>query len=220
MGAKKHVVELSAEDRNTLEWFISTGERKSEDNTRARILLKADDGLTDSKISEHVGCHPKTVYNTRKTYAELGLAAVHRRQQSLPPFPTQGLRLRRWSGFFTLPPRRQAQRDPAGRRAPAVPGLVGDDAQHPGPKGGVGAEAPEGVERLHEAVLGGLLGLGGRAGDQVRGSKRDRLVLLHEGLVRSGVAALRERDELGLRQWPVPHCTRYTPPGGRGFPSA
>lgn len=33
MDAKKHVVELSAEDRNTLEWFISTGERKSEDNT-------------------------------------------------------------------------------------------------------------------------------------------------------------------------------------------
>lgn len=48
MGRKKHVVDLSDEDRRTLEWFISTGERKSEDNTRARILLKADDGLTDS----------------------------------------------------------------------------------------------------------------------------------------------------------------------------
>lgn len=70
MGAKKNVVELSEEDRNTLEWFIATGERRSEDNTRARILLKADDGLTDSEISEHVSCHPKTVYNTRKAYAE------------------------------------------------------------------------------------------------------------------------------------------------------
>ena len=51
MRAKKHVVDLSDEERRTLEWFISTGERKSEDNTRARILLKADDGLTDSEIS-------------------------------------------------------------------------------------------------------------------------------------------------------------------------
>jgi hypothetical protein len=48
MGTKKRVVDLSAEDRRTLEWFISTGKRKAEDNTRARILLKADDGLTDS----------------------------------------------------------------------------------------------------------------------------------------------------------------------------
>ncbi|APW99597.1 helix-turn-helix domain-containing protein [Halobiforma lacisalsi AJ5] len=80
MGAKKYVVELSEEDRNTLEWFISTGERKSEDNTRARILLKADDGLTDSEISEHVGCHPKTVANTREAYCDRGLAAIHRRK--------------------------------------------------------------------------------------------------------------------------------------------
>ncbi|WP_435186974.1 helix-turn-helix domain-containing protein [Halobellus sp. EA9] len=80
MGSKKYVVELSEEDRNTLEWFISTGERKAEDNTRARILLKADDGLTDAAISEHVGCHPKTVSNTRKAYVERGLAAIHRRK--------------------------------------------------------------------------------------------------------------------------------------------
>ena len=80
MSAKKYLVELSEEDRNTLDWFISTGERKSEDNTRARILLKVDDGLTDAEISEHVGCHPKTVFNTRKAYAERGLATIHRRQ--------------------------------------------------------------------------------------------------------------------------------------------
>jgi hypothetical protein len=80
MSAKKYLVELSEEDRNTLEWFISTGERKSEDNTRARILLKVDDELTDSVISEHVGCHPKIVFNTRKAYAEQGLAAIHRRK--------------------------------------------------------------------------------------------------------------------------------------------
>jgi transposase len=80
MRAKKHVVDLSDEERRTLEWFIKTGERKAEDINRARILLKADDGLTDSQISEHVGCHWKTAYNTRKAYAERGLAAIHRRK--------------------------------------------------------------------------------------------------------------------------------------------
>jgi len=80
MGPKKHVVNLSDEDRKTLEWFTKTGERKAEDINRTRILLKADDGLTDTEISKHVGCHWKTAYNTRKAYAERGLAAIHRRQ--------------------------------------------------------------------------------------------------------------------------------------------
>jgi hypothetical protein len=30
MSQKKHVVDLSEEERRTLEWFISTGERKAE----------------------------------------------------------------------------------------------------------------------------------------------------------------------------------------------
>jgi transposase len=80
MRGKKHVVDLSDEERRTLEWFIKTGERKAEDINRARILLKADDGLTDSQISGHVGCHWKTAYNTRKAYAERGLSAIHRRK--------------------------------------------------------------------------------------------------------------------------------------------
>src|SRR6056297_2684149 len=80
MGRKQHVVNLPEEDRNTLEWFISTGERKAEDITRARILLKADDGLTDSVICEHLGCSIGTPYRTRKAYTERGLAAIHRRK--------------------------------------------------------------------------------------------------------------------------------------------
>jgi len=80
MSRKQHVVDLSDEERRTLEWFISTGERKAEDITRARILLKADDGLTDAQICEHVGCSIGTPYRTRKAYAERGLAAIHRRK--------------------------------------------------------------------------------------------------------------------------------------------
>ncbi|WP_273837862.1 helix-turn-helix domain-containing protein [Halococcus sp. PRR34] len=80
MSRKKHVVDLSDEERRTLDWFISTGERKAEDNMRARILLKADDGLTDAEICEHVGCSIGTPYKARKNYCKRGLAAIHRRK--------------------------------------------------------------------------------------------------------------------------------------------
>ena len=80
MGRKQHVVDLSDEERKTLEWFISTGEHKAEDITRAHILLKADDGLTDATICEHVGCSIGTPYKARKNYCDRWLAAIHRRK--------------------------------------------------------------------------------------------------------------------------------------------
>jgi len=80
MSRKKHVVELSDEERRTLKWFISTGERNAEDITRARILLKADEGLTDAQICEHLGCSIGTPYKARKNYCDQGLAAIHRRK--------------------------------------------------------------------------------------------------------------------------------------------
>ncbi|WP_198667900.1 helix-turn-helix domain-containing protein [Saliphagus sp. LR7] len=80
MSRKQHVVELSEEERQELETFTSKGTHRAEDITRAKILLKADDGLTDSQISEHVGCHTKTVYNARRAYSERGIAAIHRRK--------------------------------------------------------------------------------------------------------------------------------------------
>ena len=80
MSKKEHVVDLSEEERRELETFTSKGTHRAEDITRANIFLKADDGLTDATISEHVGCHPQTVHNTRKDYTERGLAAIHRRK--------------------------------------------------------------------------------------------------------------------------------------------
>jgi len=80
MGWKKYVVDLSEEDRSDLEKFVSTGEHRAEAFNRAKILLKADDGLTDSEICEHVGCSIGTPHRTRKAYSEQGIAAVHRRK--------------------------------------------------------------------------------------------------------------------------------------------
>lgn len=79
MSRKKHVVDLSDEERSELEEFVSKGEHKAEAITRAKILLKADEGLTDATISEHLDCSIATPYRTRKSYTDRGLAAVHRR---------------------------------------------------------------------------------------------------------------------------------------------
>ena len=80
MGRKTHVVNLSDDERSELEEFVSTGEHRAEAITRAKILLKADKGLTDPTISEHLECSISTPYRTRKAYAERGLAAIHRRK--------------------------------------------------------------------------------------------------------------------------------------------
>ena len=41
MPNKQHIVDLSEDERAELESFVSSGVRKAEDITRARILLKA-----------------------------------------------------------------------------------------------------------------------------------------------------------------------------------
>lgn len=80
MGRKKHIVTLSDEERSELQEFVSKGKHRAEDITRAKILLKADEGLTDPTICEHLDCSISTPYRTRKAYAERGLAAIHRRK--------------------------------------------------------------------------------------------------------------------------------------------
>lgn len=63
-----------------LEEFVTKGTHRTEDITRARILLKADDGLTDAAICENVGCSVGTPHRARKAYAERGFAAMNRRK--------------------------------------------------------------------------------------------------------------------------------------------
>jgi len=38
MGGKKYIVDLSEEDRKTLEWFPSTGEKRTQNNICAHIF--------------------------------------------------------------------------------------------------------------------------------------------------------------------------------------
>jgi len=55
---------------------------------RAQILLKGDQGWTDSKIAEALDCRTKTVENIRKRFVEIGFEQTLDRQPRTTP-PTE-----------------------------------------------------------------------------------------------------------------------------------
>lgn len=79
MPAKKYHVDLSAEERATLEQMLRRGKHSARRLTRARILLKAADGLRDDEIAEAVETSLPTVERTRKRFAEIKLGALDER---------------------------------------------------------------------------------------------------------------------------------------------
>jgi transposase len=74
--AKKYHVELSADERATLEQMLRRGTHSARRLTRARVLLKAADGMRDDEIAEAVETSLPTVERTRKRFAELRLDAL------------------------------------------------------------------------------------------------------------------------------------------------
>ena len=79
MSAKKYHVELSVEERLKLEQMLRRGKHSARRLTRARILLKAADGLRDDEIVEAVETSLPTVERTRKRFAEVRLGALDER---------------------------------------------------------------------------------------------------------------------------------------------
>lgn len=78
---KKYIVELTDEERSRLTKIIRTGKNGAETNTRARILLKADESKfgpawIDKKICEALNVCIATVERTRKKLVEQGLDAT------------------------------------------------------------------------------------------------------------------------------------------------
>lgn len=76
MPAKKYHVELNAEERSTLEQMLRRGTHSARRLARARILLKAADGLRDDEIAEAVETSLPTVERTRKRFADERLQAL------------------------------------------------------------------------------------------------------------------------------------------------
>lgn len=76
MGIAKYVVDLSEEEREQLCKFISRGKVSARKAARARILLKADEGLTDEQVAGALNLGSATVGRIRQRFVEEGLEAA------------------------------------------------------------------------------------------------------------------------------------------------
>jgi transposase len=81
MPKKIYIVELSKSERDHLENIVSTGTEKARKLTRARILLKADEGWTDPQIQAALDVSRPTVERVRHKYVTEGLTAALNRKQ-------------------------------------------------------------------------------------------------------------------------------------------
>jgi transposase len=75
--AKKYVVDLKRDEEEMLTGLIASGMQRVRKINHARILLKADDGWTDQKISEALNVSVATIERVRQHFVEEGI------QQSL-----------------------------------------------------------------------------------------------------------------------------------------
>lgn len=73
MPKKKHLVDLSADEREELRQLMRRGNHASHKVTCAQILLLAFDGLTDEQIVAALKTGFVTVERTRKRFVEEGL---------------------------------------------------------------------------------------------------------------------------------------------------
>ena len=73
MPAKKYIVELTAEERESLVALTRAGKVSARKMKRALILLRADDRWKDSDIIAALTTSRSTVERTRKRYVEGGL---------------------------------------------------------------------------------------------------------------------------------------------------
>ena len=76
MVAEQYAVRLPEEDRSQLEQLIRSGQRSARVINRARILLKTDEGWSASQVSAALDTSPRTVFRTKRRYAEEGLEGV------------------------------------------------------------------------------------------------------------------------------------------------
>lgn len=91
MPAKKHIIQLSAEERDTLEQVSQSNRRSMREKTRARLLLGSDTAvpreeggsLSDTELAARYKVNLLTVSNVRRRAHERGaLASVVRGEQT------------------------------------------------------------------------------------------------------------------------------------------
>ena len=85
---KRYVVNLTTEEREGLRQIVGRERVSGLKRTRANILLKADDGLTDEEIADELEVGLVTVERVRKRCCERGIeACLDRKVQENPSRP-------------------------------------------------------------------------------------------------------------------------------------
>jgi transposase len=97
MPAKKYIVSLSEEERQTLEAITNKGKASARKINHARILLKADinqedGGWKDQEISQALNISTRTLERVRQRFVEEGL------ENALNPRPQNSLKLKKIDG--------------------------------------------------------------------------------------------------------------------------
>ena len=77
MPKKKYLVKLDDTERQELEELLRGGQHGARKLTRARILLKADDGCLDEEIVEALSVGRATVERLRERFVNRGLDCLH-----------------------------------------------------------------------------------------------------------------------------------------------
>jgi transposase len=88
MPATKYIVDLTDEEREQLLQIIRKGNASARKLTRARILLKAHEGLTDQQVAKALNTGTATVARVRKRFVEEG------QERALKERPRPGQRLK------------------------------------------------------------------------------------------------------------------------------
>jgi transposase len=87
--ATRYIINLSEDERRGLEDLLSRKRVSKLKAQRAQILLKADEGMTDSEVADEVGVGTATIERIRKRAVLQGIgAALDRKKQeglSRPP---------------------------------------------------------------------------------------------------------------------------------------
>ena len=78
MVQEKYGVRLSTQEKGRLRQMIRSGRSSSQAITRARILLKTDEGWTASQVASALDISERTVFRAKRRYAEEGLDEVLR----------------------------------------------------------------------------------------------------------------------------------------------
>lgn len=77
---KRYQIQLNSEERTELQKLISSGVASARKLTRARILLKVDEGLTKTEVSQALDVSINTVTNVCRSFQEQRLEAIERKK--------------------------------------------------------------------------------------------------------------------------------------------